>query len=320
MQQRADRSSGTGVKGSGHYHCEYRPPDVYRGRDELRQTDTHREFRHLTRIVLGGMEDWRSMSPERLWSIFEANVFAADVPAELQISHDRLRLHCPLCRQPTLAGTIHQRPGRSGPEQRAAAMLRSLDLHVHTSVDVGGHEADIALPLAPTPVVVEYDGAYWHRETEELEKRQRIAWESAGYRVVRLREPPLPLTDEWDLSLAAAYGRFTNHRHIGAAIALHVLEAGRIASMVEQSGNPRAPASLQGWWFALDTLSVRKSSAEPHASNADTETIRIGQWRTYAAALLGVITYFTTLDDDWGQDDTLGEMYFEPDDHSGAES
>ena len=95
-------------------------------------------------------------------------------------------------------------------------------MHVHTLVNIGGHEADMVLPTGRRPLVVEYDGGYWHIGNSELERRQRQSWERAGYVVVRLREPPLEPTTEWDLVLPTRYRSFCQH-DVRARIVRHVL-------------------------------------------------------------------------------------------------
>ena len=60
-------------------------------------------------------------------------------------------------------------------------------------VDISIERADGAL------LIVEYDGAYWHRNKSEVDVRKSKALLNAGYRVVRLREyplEPLPIVDD----------------------------------------------------------------------------------------------------------------------------
>jgi len=48
-------------------------------------------------------------------------------------------------------------------------------------------------PDGAAPTVVEYDGAYFHGDKLELDSDKSLDLLAAGYRVVRLREHPLPL-------------------------------------------------------------------------------------------------------------------------------
>lgn len=47
--------------------------------------------------------------------------------------------------------------------------------------------ADIFIP-GPTPTIVEYDGAYWHKDLIERDTQKTEALLAAGYRVIRIRE------------------------------------------------------------------------------------------------------------------------------------
>lgn len=205
-----------------------------------------------------------------------------------------------LCSGRTLESRVLHPVGRSGPEQRVAALLRRLRLHVHTLVRIGGHEADIALPLSPHPVVVEYDGNYWHAGDGGLERRQRTAWERAGYRVVRLREPPLEATSEWDLVLPGAY-RLFRQEDVSAAIGLHVVEAARVASMAESEEERATPAAPQGWWVM----------SEVHDGLTGGE---IGRWRTWTAAHLRIVATFEALEGEWDKGEVIGDLHFVRDD------
>jgi hypothetical protein len=102
-----------------------------------------------------------------------------------------------------------------------------------------------------------------------VEERQGRAWAAAGYRVVRLREPSLAVTSEWDLLLPATY-RSYRHEDLGATIALQVLEGGRTASMAEQPIDRAVPMAPQGWWIAV----------EPTGGMLGGE---LGRWRTYVS-------------------------------------
>ena len=50
---------------------------------------------------------------------------------------------------------------------------------------------DVDIKLANEKVVIEYDGAYWHKDKAERDKAKTKALEKAGWTVVRVREKPL---------------------------------------------------------------------------------------------------------------------------------
>ena len=50
---------------------------------------------------------------------------------------------------------------------------------------------DVDIKLANEKVVIEYDGAYWHRDKAERDKAKTKALEKAGWTVIRVREKPL---------------------------------------------------------------------------------------------------------------------------------
>ena len=90
---------------------------------------------------------------------------------------------CPLC---TLTP-------RSAQEIRLAYELSSLidfDLESH-KVRIEGRRRDVDIVLENLGIVVEFDGAYWHRDKadKDLEKAQKL--EAEGWNVIRVRERPL---------------------------------------------------------------------------------------------------------------------------------
>jgi hypothetical protein len=165
---------------------------------------------------------------------------------------------------------------------------------------IGAHEADIALPLSPQPVVIEYDGNFWHAGDDDFERRQPTAWERAGYRVVRLREPPLRATSEWDIVLPGAY-RSYGQAVVSAAVGLHVVEAARVASLAESQEGRTTPAARQGWWVA--------SEARGGVTSGE-----VAQWRAWTAAQLGIVTTFESVERDWEAGKILGNLHCVRDD------
>lgn len=56
-------------------------------------------------------------------------------------------------------------------------------------------------------IVVEVDGSYWHRDKHEKDAEKTKALESLGYSVFRVRETPLALTSDRDVSCSqTSYG------------------------------------------------------------------------------------------------------------------
>ncbi len=64
---------------------------------------------------------------------------------------------------------------------------------------------DIVLPQFRT--VIEYDGKYWHRDKQGSDREVAEALQSSGYRVLRVREKPLPMLGVCDeLSIDPSHG------------------------------------------------------------------------------------------------------------------
>jgi very-short-patch-repair endonuclease len=75
--------------------------------------------------------------------------------------------------------------------------------HVHTQTEIGAHWAGMVLTTTPTPLIVEYDGGWVHKQpaTIKNEEVQRLDWAEVGWRIVRLRDRGLPVHRYFDLSL-----------------------------------------------------------------------------------------------------------------------
>jgi hypothetical protein len=109
---------------------------------------------------------------------------------------------CRLCTQPNLDGEMTCW-AVSDNEWRVALSLMAHGVHVHTNVYIG-YEADIVLPFLG--IVAEYDSRYYHEQTALRDEEQRQIGNVAGYRVVRLREPGLPVAHQDDLALLGVAG------------------------------------------------------------------------------------------------------------------
>ena len=82
---------------------------------------------------------------------------------------------------------------RSAQEIRLANELSALinfDLETH-KIRIKGRARDVDIVLEDLGIVVEFDGAYWHRNKadKDLEKAQKL--EAEGWNVIRVRERPL---------------------------------------------------------------------------------------------------------------------------------
>jgi hypothetical protein len=82
---------------------------------------------------------------------------------------------------------------RSAQEIRLAYELSALidfDLDVHR-VRFAGRLRDVDMVLDDLTVVVEFDGAYWHRNKVDKDREKTALMEEAGWQVIRVRERPL---------------------------------------------------------------------------------------------------------------------------------
>ncbi len=114
-------------------------------------------------------------------------------------------------------GTKCPRCGKKGVSRREEAVFKALqqllpELVSPASVprtSVSGdqrrrHRAwrvDMLLPGTPT-VVVEYDGAYWHRDAQAKDAAKSGDLEASGHLVIRIRELPLPAVTPNDVLCA----------------------------------------------------------------------------------------------------------------------
>ena len=82
---------------------------------------------------------------------------------------------------------------RSIPEMKLAYELSSVidfDPNDH-KVRFNGRLRDVDIAIEPLNVIVEYDGAYWHRNKQERDTTKNQQMEEAGWTVIRVREEPL---------------------------------------------------------------------------------------------------------------------------------
>ena len=82
---------------------------------------------------------------------------------------------------------------RSAQEMRLAHELAALidfDLDLH-KVRFDGRLRDVDIVLEDLGVIVEFDGAYWHRNKVDKDRQKTQLMEDAGWTVIRVRERPL---------------------------------------------------------------------------------------------------------------------------------
>ena len=155
----------------------------------------------------------------------------------------RQQTGCPEC------GVLH---GRSRQEIRLAYELAAfLDFDpddIHEPVH-GAGACDIT--IVPLCLVVEWDGAYWHTDGEDRDRRKLATLTKHGWTVVRLREAPLRLLGPHDVAVPA---RASDHAR--AVLALRAVEAASGQTIdglegYEQGGRCVASADAQA---AIDRL------------------------------------------------------------------
>ena len=87
---------------------------------------------------------------------------------------------CPLCTNQS-----------SRAEIRLLTELQTLFGGVQSRLKIQGKEADLF--IGEMNLVLEYDGAHWHRDKEQKDNEKSEFFEALGMSVVRVREKPLPL-------------------------------------------------------------------------------------------------------------------------------
>jgi len=68
--------------------------------------------------------------------------------------------------------------------------LIDFDLEAH-KVRFGGRLRDVDIVVEDLGVIVEFDGAYWHRNKVDKDREKTALMEEAGWQVIRVRERPL---------------------------------------------------------------------------------------------------------------------------------
>lgn len=104
---------------------------------------------------------------------------------------------CPLC---SIIG-VSEREVRLAYELEAAGVPV---VHEHPRIKVGGRrpvKADIVAP--GINLIVEYDGSYYHADSDAKDRRQTKALSDAGWTVLRVREEPLPSLGGHEVSVGS---------------------------------------------------------------------------------------------------------------------
>jgi hypothetical protein len=100
---------------------------------------------------------------------------------------------CPYCTSQT-----------SEPEIRLVCELRKLfgEKQVEWRTKVSGHEVDIL--LNQFDLGIEFDGLRWHEKRVSKDKQKNARLRDFGFHIIRLRETPLPLIGEHDISVKSS--------------------------------------------------------------------------------------------------------------------
>ena len=74
--------------------------------------------------------------------------------------------------------------------------------HDDRAIMYGGRRLDVDIVIRSEKLIIEFDGAYWHKtlhDKEETDREKTESLESLGWRVLRLREEPLNRIRRHDL-------------------------------------------------------------------------------------------------------------------------
>lgn len=95
-------------------------------------------------------------------------------------------------------------PGQSAQELRLMAELQAIlavaGYEKMVRVEGKSYRVDFASRVGETKLIVEFDGSYWHRNTQVRDRQKSQELRDAGWTVVRVRESKLDVLDEpWDV-------------------------------------------------------------------------------------------------------------------------
>jgi len=115
-------------------------------------------------------------------------------------SRTRVGSGCPECRiTPRSAQEIYLA------YELAGVLLVDHGLH---AIEAAGRTWDVDIAIPSLQLIVEFDGSYWHRSKQAMDRRKAAALTSAGWRVVRVREQPLERLNPLDVQVPAAAPAF----------------------------------------------------------------------------------------------------------------
>jgi very-short-patch-repair endonuclease len=74
----------------------------------------------------------------------------------------------------------------------------NFDINKH-KIKIDNEILDCDILIDQLNLIIEYDGAYWHKQKEEIDYRKTMILENAGWTVIRIREKPLPKIRDMDI-------------------------------------------------------------------------------------------------------------------------
>ena len=157
---------------------------------------------------------------------------------------------------------------RSAQEMRLAhelSVLIDFDLEAH-KVRFGGRLRDVDIVLDDLKIVVEFDGAYWHRNRIDKDREKTALMEDAGWQVIRVRERPLDSIHRNDVMVE----NLAPVKQVADAV------LGRVAELVE-SDIPRLEeylASDEPWRSDEALAAIRLYQADRARKKAERASLR----------------------------------------------
>jgi len=76
----------------------------------------------------------------------------------------------------------------------------AFDIDDHKEL-VGNQIYDCDIIIREHRLIVEFDGSYWHKDSAQKDKEKARSLQTTGWKVVRAREQPLPMTSSRDVSV-----------------------------------------------------------------------------------------------------------------------
>jgi len=145
------------------------------------------------------------------------------------------------------------------------SVLIDFDLEAH-KVRFGGRLRDVDIVLDDLKIVVEFDGAYWHRNRIDKDREKTALMEDAGWQVIRVRERPLDSIHRNDVMVE----NLAPVKQVADAV------LGRVAELVE-SDIPRLEeylASDEPWRSDEALAAIRLYQADRARKKAERASLR----------------------------------------------